>query len=170
MAMIGRVSFALPVVVAVLTVTLANAAFLPKQWEQLVAEADQIFVGTVVATRSSKLPNGAIVTDVVFASPRIFKGAGGPVTLRVLGGEVGGEQLTVASFPRFEVGITYLAFVKGNGTTILPLVGGPQGLFRVERDPASGDEVVFGAAREALTEPPPRLADFTDAIAEALRR
>jgi hypothetical protein len=149
----------------------AADTFVPKAWESLVAEAEQIFIGTVATTSSTKLPSGAIVTDVSFPQPRMLKGtADGEMRLRLLGGTVNDETQRVSGFPHFEPGATYLAFVKGNGRALLPLVGGTQGLFRIIRDPIAGDERVFGARGEALMEPAPGLSLFIDAIAEALRR
>jgi hypothetical protein len=137
-----------------------------------VAEADQIFTGTVVAMAARELANGAIVTDVIFANPRVLKGSGGDglLTLRILGGTVGGTTLRLSGIPGFAIGREYIVFAKGNGTDAFPEVGGAHGVFRIRRDPATGEEHVFGARGEALWEVPVPLDVFLAAIAEDVRR
>jgi len=128
-----------------------GTSFVLQNFEQLVSEAEQIMVGTVASTTSRKLPTGAIVTEVTFATPRVLKGAPmGEITLEVLGGTVGEETLALAGVPQFERGVTYLVFVKDNRTAIFPVVGGPQGLFQIKRDAATGQDLVFDAQGNPL--------------------
>jgi hypothetical protein len=136
-------------------------SFIQKNFHQLVVEAEQIFVGTVTASQSRKLPTGAIVTDVTFSSLRVLKGseAPGDIVLTVLGGSVDGETLKVGGFPEFRLGVTYLIFSKDNGTAIFPVVGGAQGMFQIKRDPTTGEELVLDAHGMAITSP-----TVTDAI------
>jgi hypothetical protein len=124
-----------------------GASFVHKDFDQLVGEADEIFVGVVTRLGSRRTASGQIVTDVTFAEREVLKGEAPPgdFVLVVLGGTVGDTTLALPGFPRFEVGITYLVFVKGNGSTILPVVGGPQGLFQVHRDPLTGARTVLDA-------------------------
>ncbi len=120
-------------------------SFEPKEFDQLIAEAEQIFVGTATATKSRKLPAGAIVTDVTFTNLQVLKGNAGDAqfALMVLGGAVGGEKFEVPGIPRFVMGVTYLVFSQGNGTTIFPVVGGDQGMFQVKQDPGTNESFVF---------------------------
>ena len=136
-------------------------SFIQKNFHQLVVEAEQIFVGTVTASQSRKLPTGAIVTDVTFSSLRVLKGsvAPGDLVLIVLGGSVDGETLKLGGFPEFRLGVTYLIFSKDNGTVIFPVVGGTQGLFQIKRDPTTAEELVFNAHGMPITSP-----TVTDAI------
>ena len=136
-------------------------SFVHKEFDQLVTEAEQIFVGTVTASQSRKLPTGAIVTDVTFSSLRVLKGseARGDIVLTVLGGSVEGETLKVGGFPEFRLGVTYLIFSKDNGTAIFPVVGGAQGMFQIKQDPTTGEELVLDAHGMAITSP-----TVTDAI------
>jgi len=124
-----------------------GASFLQRDFDQLVGEADEIFLGTVTRLESRKAASGAILTDVTFSEREVLKGpsGAGDFVLVVLGGTVGGETLAVPGLPAFELGLTYLVFVKGNGTTIFPVVGGPQGLFQVRRDPVTGARTVLDA-------------------------
>jgi hypothetical protein len=114
-------------------------SFIPKTFDDLVAEADHIFQGAVTGKQSRTLQSGIIVTDVAFSIILELKGhAADPVTLVVLGGTVGEERVDVAGFPELAVGREYLLFVKDNGTTILPFVGGDQGLSLCQTNPANG--------------------------------
>jgi hypothetical protein len=163
----------LALVVFTLVARLAGAhSILSKDWEQLVTEAEQIFTGTVTATRSLELPGGAIVTDVVFGHSHVLKGDGGPgpLTLRVFGGTVGAVTLKLSGIPRFEDGRTYVVFARGNGSHVFPIVGGAAGLFQVRREPATGQDLVFGARGETLWTVPVTADAFLEAIEEDLRR
>jgi hypothetical protein len=125
-------------------------SFIPKTFDELVSDADHIFHGTVVGKQSRKLPSGMIVSDVEFSIKLELKGRGSdPFTLVMLGGTVGDERVEVAGFPDLVIGREYLLFLKGNGTTILPFVGGDQGLFEI-RPNGSGEKSVFGANGKGL--------------------
>jgi hypothetical protein len=152
--------------------SVAAHTFVYKGWEQLVVEAEQIFVGTVTATSAQKLGSGAIVTDVTFASPRVFKGGqtGVPIVLRLFGGSLGGETVMLPGIPRFRQGTTYLVFARGSGRDVFPVVGGNAGLFVVRRDASTGEDVVFGSRGEPLLTPAPPLSAFIEAIEDELKR
>ena len=150
----------------------------------MVAEAEQIFTGTVSTTLSRRAPSGLVVTEVTFSSAQVFKGAGGgEVTLLMPGGAVGDETVRVAGMPELRAGETYLVFAKGNGSAIFPVVGGDQGLFQVTRDPETAEDLVFDArgraidndAIRALASPAPAgaprifLKTLVEAIKERLR-
>src|SRR5207249_4154516 len=163
------------IAVAVSSTATFATVFAHKNFNQLVTEADQIFIGTVTSTPSRQLPSGPIVTDVTFADPQVLKGPAsiGQIALLVLGGTVGTVTMEVEGVPRFEVGVRYLVFSEGNGSVVFPVVGGPQGLFQVNRDPSSGQELVFDAygkpipdsvMNEAFLTPPVALIAFVQAI------
>jgi hypothetical protein len=72
-----------------------------------------------------------------------IKGNPGPtVTLRMLGGTVGGETMEVADAPKFKVGDRDILFVENNGTQFVPLVGIMHGRFHVKKD-TTGQDTVF---------------------------
>jgi hypothetical protein len=174
----GRPRFRRSVALAVLVLlALAPApparghSFVARGWEELVAQAEEIFAGEVTEARSFELPGGLIATDVLFARRRVLKGdREGPLTLRVFGGTVGAVTLKLSGVPRFETGLTYVVFARGNGTDVFPVVGGPHGLFQIRRDPASGQELVFGARGETLWSVPVPAEAFLEAIEEEVRR
>ena len=157
-------------------------AFEPKNFDQLVAEADAIFVGTASAAAARKLPEGAIVTDVSFTRLQVIKGnvSDSSLTLMTAGGSVGGETFEIRGLPRFRMDVSYLVFVQGNGTTIFPVVGGDQGMFQLKTDAATAASLVFNARGLPVASPsvlqsvglqapaPIPLADFLAAIKRRL--
>jgi hypothetical protein len=147
-------------------------AFIVKGFEQLVAEADDIFVGTVTAVPARRLPGGAIVTDVNFSALQVMKGAPdrGALSLQMLGGTLDGETERLSGVPQFAPGVRYLVFSKGNGRLILPLVGGTSGLFRVARDPTTGEELVLDAEGRPVAGLRITLGTFREAISDELKR
>ena len=97
------------------------ATFAEKNLAQLVAEAEQIFVGTASSLQSRKLPHGTIVTDIRFSDLQVVKGDGADIVLLVLEGEVDGVRLEIPGLPRFQRDTRYLVFSRGNGNVRLPL-------------------------------------------------
>lgn len=143
-----RVFTLLMAVILTVSVTPGSAtSFEPKSFDQLVAEADEIFVGTAAIAAPRKRAEGGIVTDVTFTNLQILKGnaANTAITLMTMGGSVGGETFEIRGLPKFQIGITYLVFVQGNGTTIFPVVGGDQGMFQVKLDAVTGESLVFNS-------------------------
>ncbi len=102
-----------------------------RTFDDVCARAEFIFSGKVTTVESRRDgETGAIHTFVTFDSLEWVHGAGGETfTLRILGGEVDGEKLEVGGMPRFTVGERYVAFVRGNGRVVCPLVGWRQGCF-----------------------------------------
>src|SRR2546429_7239147 len=81
---------------------------IPPSFDELVARAELIFQGSVTDVRSEWTGEGAqrhIMSYVTLKVEDAIKGNPGPtVTLRMLGGTVGGETMEVADAPRFKVG------------------------------------------------------------------
>lgn len=128
------------------------ATFAEKNLAQLVAEAEQIFVGTVSSLQSRRAPGGAIVTDVRFSNLQLLKGgdAGADIVLLVLGGEVDGVRLEIPGLPQFQPDTRYLVFSRGNGKDMFPVVGGPAGLFQIAAGPPGAGPVVLTASGTPL--------------------
>jgi hypothetical protein len=114
----------------------------------LVDEAQVIFTGTavyreVVPSKDGRFP----FTFVTFDVHGTFKGRvpDGELTLRFHGGELADHEVVIPGMPRFEVGETYLLFVRNNGTTASPVVGWFQGQLRIAREGRSGEEILVDA-------------------------
>lgn len=157
--------------------SVAAISFEPRDFDALVAESDQIIIGTVASTNARRTGTREIVTDFRFADLNVIKGAIAAPTLTVtmLGGTIGIEALTIAGAPTFQPGIRYLVFISGNGTVMFPLVGGPQGIFQIRKDPVSGVARVYDYSGHALCRLPGRAdtaivdqlnADANEAISE----
>jgi hypothetical protein len=120
----------------------------------LVARAEQIVRVQATAVNSRWDPAGAgqvIHTYVQFQVLRTLKGAPqNTLTLRLLGGQVGGTGMVIPDMPAFEVGATYILFVAQNGQAFCPLVGVLHGSYRVVADAATGTERVARANGEPL--------------------
>jgi hypothetical protein len=118
---------------------------IPPTFDQLVADAEVIFQGSVTEVKSQWAGEGGqrhIVTYVTFKVDDALKGNPGETyTIRMLGGTVDGESMGVSDAPTFNVGDKQILFVENNGSQFIPLVGIMYGQFRVQPD-ESGKEVV----------------------------
>jgi len=130
----------------VLTRTNATTVVSPT-FEEMTDRADLVFVGKVVEVKAEWQvagTNQAIFTLVEFHTEEILKGtAPASISLRFLGGKVGGMTLEVVAVPKFEAGDRVLLFVEGNGVQFCPLVGVYHGKFGVRKDDKSSRDIVF---------------------------
>ena len=138
--------------------TAGAISFEPRDFDALVAEADQVVIGTAVSMSTRRTGSREIVTDYHFNDLEIVKGTvlTPSLKLTMLGGTVGTDTLTVAGAPTFQRGVRYLVFVSGNGSVMFPLVGGQQGIFQIRKDAASGISRVHDYAGRAVTRLPGR--------------
>ncbi len=127
---------------------------IPPSFDELVAQAQVIFEGTVTETQSQWAGEGAsrrIVTYVTFKVDDAIKGdPGATYTLRMLGGTVDGHTMEVTDSPKFKVGDRDIVFVENNGSQFIPLVGIMHGRYRVQLDKVTGKEVVITNSGHAL--------------------
>jgi hypothetical protein len=123
-----------------------STTVIPPSFDELVSRAEMIFQGSVTDVRSEWTGEGAqrhIMSYVTLRVEDAIKGKpGSTVTLRMLGGTVGGETMEVTDAPKFKVGDRDILFVENNGTQFVPLVGIMHGRFRVKKD-AAGQDAVF---------------------------
>lgn len=126
----------------------------PPAFADLVARADRIVRVRVTAVASTwDDPTGpkAIHTAVTFRILRTLKGQSGEtLVLRFLGGQVGEVTMAVPGMPVFDVGGTYILFVRRNLNAFCPLVGVMHGSYRVAQDPATGAEHILRSNSEPL--------------------
>src|SRR6266404_4158932 len=124
-------------------------------FEELVNRAQVIFQGVVTDVRSQWVGEGAqrsIVSYVTFKVEDAMKGnPGSTYTMRMLGGTVGDQTMEVTDSPKFKVGNRDVLFVENNGSQFVPLVGIMHGRFRLEREHATGREVVMTNEGEPLS-------------------
>jgi len=176
----------LPILCAALaTTSVRGTTVIPPTFDQLVAEAELIFQGTVTEFHSEWIGEGAehrIVTFVTFAIEDAIKGAAGnSYTIRMLGGTMDGQTMEVSDAPRFKVGDRDILFVEHNGTQFIPLVGIMHGRFHVLKDENGRESVAkdTGAPlanlaklgmdeKAAVSGAPLSTADFKAAIRQKL--
>ena len=130
---------------------------------EIVDEAELIFIGTAQSLEVTQEPYRAFDESpveewpfryVTFAVTEVLKGGveEQALTLRFLGG--GGKDLSygrmIVGSPDFEMGKSYLLFVKGNGSHWVPLVGWTQGQVNVVRDPDTGEDVLRDSSGSRL--------------------
>ena len=160
-----------------------STTVIPPTFDQLVAEAQTVFVGEVMSERSvmdSSSQGRTIHTIVTFRVEDVWKGSLGVVTqLEFLGGTVGDLTMEVSGMPQFLVGQRSVLFVGSTVRAVSPLVGFMHGRFRIERDLQTGVDRVrtfdgrslgstldLGAQRlpSLASITPMRLTDFATAV------
>jgi hypothetical protein len=161
---------------------------IPPTFDELVAQADIIFQGHVTNVKSEWVGEGAqqhIVSYVTFKVEEALKGSLGQLyTIRMLGGTVAGETMSVSDAPKFQIGDKDILFVQNNGSQFIPLVGIMHGRFHVRTNESgqqivtnNEDEPVKNIARLGKTassaspdEPDLPAAAFKDAVKAELQR
>jgi hypothetical protein len=133
----------------------------PRSTEELLAAAELVFEGTVVATEVRPAQDGRrIHTLVRFAVADVLKGSAplGEITLRYLGGRSGSRRLEVAGMEVPALGERGLWFVESTTRPLVhPLVGWEQGCLLIEADARGRDRLRTrsGAAVVAVDLAPP---------------
>ena len=115
-----------------------------KSFAQMTEEAELIFQGVISkveygAAKGGEEEDGVLPqTFVTYKIEDIQKGKaaeGNSITLQFIGGPTNdGKVLVVSNSPIFDVGERDLLFVRGNGQSDVPLVGGDKGRFRVVQE------------------------------------
>lgn len=127
---------------ALVAVTLAATparatTFVALTFQQLIAQADVIFIGDVVDVRpyTQRTRTGTLVkTRVTFRVDDALYGTNSIVEVfDFLGGEADGIGMAVEGVPTFAVGDRRVVFARRR-SSINPIVGFTQGLLRVGRD------------------------------------
>jgi hypothetical protein len=156
--------------------------------EQVVGHASEVFVGTVVSTRSlaDGPPRNLIHTEVTFGSLRHLKGAanGETVSYRFAGGTLGDRRLEVVGVPRFTVGRRVVLLANPSLDRLCPAVGWWQGRYVVGAEPGTRREIVLDSGERPVyrfvdgrpvTKPrdgedrPMALSDFLDRLRAVVR-
>ncbi len=122
-------------------------------FDALSRTAKRVISGEIVRVVSDYDENGYIYSDVTMlvrnAAPRSLEGR--PYTFRTIGGEVDGRRLFIQGMPRFEVGQKVALFLHDSSNTALgPTVGLWQGVFFVDRDAATGQQVMLDSGRRPV--------------------
>jgi len=125
----------LPIYALALAVAIAQATVVVEMGlDEMIKEAELIVEGTVVDVQSRYSGDQrTIYTYVTLTDLRVVHGQsdGSTLTLRLEGGQVGDQRITVVGMPSFVRGEREFLFIRGNGRAISPAVGFFQGRFRV---------------------------------------
>lgn len=127
-----------------LLLTARATTVIPPSFDELVRDSELVFRGRVTAVQSVSRKAGArdyIATEVTFAVERTLRGTvGETLTLEFLGGNIGGRELRLAGWPRFEVGDRGIFFVEDRTGQVCPLMRLRHGRYRITGDssPAGG--------------------------------
>lgn len=136
--------------------TARGTTVIPPSFDELVAQAEVIFEGTVTDVQSQWTGEGGqrhIVTYVTFKVEDPIKGeVGTTYTMNMLGGTVDGTTMEVTDSPKFKVGEREILFLEHNGTQFIPLVGIMHGRFHVTQDSERGTDVVTKNNGRAVTD------------------
>lgn len=131
---------ALLFILAVMAPKSRATTVVPPEFPQLVSGSDCIVRAVVKNVTSVKKSRGhgvKIFTEVELTVTEVI--AGNPpanLTLELLGGKVGEQELMVEGMPQFHAGDEDILFVSGNGKNISPLYGMMHGRYRVLKDTA----------------------------------
>jgi hypothetical protein len=117
---------------------------IPPSFQELIGEAEVVFEGEVIDTRSRVSNvggNEVIFTDVSFRVSRALKGAPpSVVSLQFLGGVVGDLGMRVQGVPTFARGDRDVIFAITSQPLISPLVRMMHGRVRIVRDGAAATQ------------------------------
>jgi hypothetical protein len=163
-----------------LTSSVGATTYLPVTFQELVTEADVIFVGDVVDLRPYVLRTrtGTIVkTRVTFRVADALYGTTSILEVfDFLGGEADGIGMAVEGMPKFAVGDRRVVFARRK-PSLNPIVGFTQGLLRVQRDGNGVDRIVTAPASSLRLQPQASTMTLSDlrgrivsALVEAHRR
>ena len=107
-----------------------------------MAGSADLIVQAECTANSTAWDAGEIWTFTSFDIESVWKGAAGNrrVTVRLLGGKVGGLTSTVSGVPRFHPGERVVLFLERTPRGDFSIVSWMQGTFRVRRNPRTGEE------------------------------
>jgi hypothetical protein len=115
---------------------------IPPEFATLVNESDCIVravVKSVSAVKKSRGHGVKIFTEVELQVVEVIAGnAPAKLTLELLGGRVGEQELVVEGAPQFQVGDEDILFVSGNGRNLSPLNRMMHGRYPILKDAATG--------------------------------
>ena len=150
---------------------------IPLSFEQLVNESQSIVYGRVSDVRAQWTDDRRFIESVVTIEIlRGMKGdARGSIAFTVPGGQVGRYLNVIPGAPSFARGDLAVLFLAARGPRLPVTTGLTQGIYRVQRDAASGEmlvvpPIVEGAGRVVRGDPrrkPVSLASFEGTVRAA---
>ena len=115
--------------------------------EEVIFEADIVFVGTVVDIQTRWGEGKKMIwTDYYFSVDEVWKGLaeGNPHVVSVGGGTVGEQSIMLSHVPNFEMGSTYVVYSYHNARLYAEAtVGVEQGIFREVVDDSTNEKFLI---------------------------
>ena len=123
---------------------LGATVFVPGEWSELVVASGAIAHGRIVEVRPQVAADRRRVETIVALQVATYlKGDwGARVTFRVPGGRIGRYQTIVLDAPTFVPGEEVVLLLGARGPSVPYVLGLSHGVFRVTRDPRSGERLV----------------------------
>ena len=145
--------FSMAILAAVSALPVSASSVLKVDFDQLSRMARHVVSGQVTAVEAEEAANGYIYStvtiDVQRAAPAQLQGR--EYTFRMLGGETSKGRLMIQGMPRFEVGDRVALFLSSKPSAVFgPTVGLWQGVFFVETNPATGQDVILTSERQPV--------------------
>ena len=172
-----RRSLTVVLFVSLLTVSAGAITVVPLSFEQLVNESQSVVYGRVSDVRAQWTADRRFIESVVTIEVLrgIKGGARESMTFTVPGGQVGRYLNVIPGAPSFVRGDTAVFFLTAQGARLPVTTGLTQGVYRVQRDAASGEMLVappvVGSAGKIVRGDPRRkpmpLAAFESAVRAA---
>jgi hypothetical protein len=131
-------------VMAAATPIVEAHVWLPAEFRDVAHDATLIIRGRVTDLRAVRVPGAGIDTIATVAVESVLKGQGDRfVYVRVPGGELNGRKFVMVGAPTFAPGQRAVMFLRPSATdTTWAPVGLTMGIYRVQRDPATGRPVI----------------------------
>lgn len=118
----------------------------PPPFAELVSAADYVVRARVASSRSDwegAEPQRQIFSYFKLDVLEVLSGdVPEPLVLRMLGGKIGEERVSIEGVPELRVGVEYVLFVRGNERQFYPLVAMMHGMYPIVRDEASSAALV----------------------------
>lgn len=138
-------SAVITLVVVLLVASIEATTVAPLSFEQLVSESSSVVYGRVSEVRSQWTADRRFIESVV--SVDVIKGlkggAGETISFTVPGGQVGRYLNVIPGAPAFVAGDLAVFFLTAHGPRLPVTTGLTQGIYRVQRDAASGALLVM---------------------------
>ncbi|MBI1353761.1 MAG: hypothetical protein GC160_05390 [Acidobacteria bacterium] len=136
------------------TIPVQASSVLAVDFQQLSRFARHVISGEVTSVEAAKDSTGYIFSTVTIrvrrAVPTQLQGT--DYTFRMLGGETSDGRLAIQGMPHFTVGDRVALFLNAKPEQVFgPTVGLWQGVFFVETDPTTGQDVMLSADRRPVT-------------------
>lgn len=131
--------------IALLAASVDATTVVPLSFEQLVNESSSVVYGRVSDVRAQWTADRRFIESVV--TVEILRGMKGSaretVAFTVPGGQVGRYLNVIPGAPSFATGDLAVFFLTSQGPRLPVTTGLTQGIYRVQRDSASGEMVVM---------------------------